>query len=52
MDFIDRIKDKINNIPDIPIKIKKGYLSAVESLVIYPLPGGQILTEYYNCVKD
>ncbi len=52
MDFIDRIKDKINNIPDIPIKIKKGYLSAVESLVIYPLPGGQVLTEYYNGVKD
>ncbi|EOD6242256.1 minor capsid protein [Enterococcus faecium] len=52
MDFIDRIKDKINSIPELPLKIKKGYLSAEESLVIYPLPGGQPITEYYDGVKD
>lgn len=52
MDFIDRIKDKINSIPKLPLKMKKGYLSANESLVIYPLPGGQPITEYYNGIKD
>ncbi|EON3036598.1 minor capsid protein [Enterococcus faecium] len=52
MDFIDRIKDKINSIPELPLKIKKGYLSAEESLVIYPLPGGQSLVEYYDGIKD
>lgn len=52
MDFIDRIKDKINSIPKLPLKMKKGYLSADESLVIYPLPGGQPITEYYNGIKD
>ena len=52
MDFTDRIKDKINSIPELPLKIKKGYLSAEESLVIYPLPGGQNLLEYYDGIKD
>lgn len=52
MDFIDRIKDKINSILELPLKMKKGYLSADESLVIYPLPGGQNLVEYYDGIKD
>ncbi len=52
MDFIDRIKDKINSIPELPLKMKKGYLSPEESLVIYPLPGGQNLAEYYDGIKD
>lgn len=52
MDFIDRIKDKINSIPELPLKIKKGYLSVSESLVIYPLPGGRVDREYYDGIKD
>ena len=52
MDFIDRIKDKINSIPEMPSKMKKGYVSSDESLVIYPLPGGQNLVEYYDGIKD
>ena len=28
MDFIVRIKDKINSIPELPLKMKKGYFSA------------------------
>ncbi|MFS1134915.1 minor capsid protein [Enterococcus hirae] len=52
MDFIDRLKDKINTISDLPIQLRKGYLSENESLVIYPLPGGQVLQEYYDGIKD
>lgn len=52
MDFIDRIKESINFIDGLPIKIRKGYLSADESLVIYPLPGGQVITEFYDGIKD
>ncbi|SET33237.1 bacteriophage minor capsid protein [Enterococcus malodoratus] len=52
MDFIDRIKESINSIEGLPIKIRKGYLSADESLVIYPLPGGQVITEFYDGIKD
>lgn len=52
MDFIDRIKESINSIDGLPIKIRKGYLSADESLVIYPLPGGQVITEFYDGIKD
>lgn len=52
MDFIDRVKDKINTISDLPIPLRKGYLSGNESLVVYPLPGGQVLKEYYDGIKD
>lgn len=52
MDFTDRIRDSINSIDELPIKIRKGYLSTDESLVIYPLPGSQVLTEYYDGIKD
>ncbi|EOH71009.1 minor capsid protein [Enterococcus malodoratus] len=52
MDFINRIKESINSIDGLPIKIRKGYLSADESLVIYPLPGGQVITEFYDGIKD
>lgn len=52
MDFIDRIKDLINSIDGLPLKIRKGYFSVEESLVIYPLPGGQVVTEFYDGVKD
>lgn len=52
MDFIDRIKDAINTIDGLPTPIKKGYLSEKESLVIYPLPGSQVVTEYYDGIKD
>lgn len=52
MDFLDCLNKKINQIPDLPLNIRKGYLSAVESLVIYPLPGGKVETEYYDGIKD
>lgn len=52
MDFTDRVKDLINSIKGLPIKIRKGYLSSKESLVIYSLPGGQVITEYYDGIKD
>lgn len=52
MDFIDRLCDAINTIPDLPIKIRKGYLSEDESLVIYPLPGGQVGRLYYDNTKE
>ena len=52
MDFTDRIKDSINSIEGLPLKIRKGYLSGKESLVVYSLPGGQVTTEYYDGVKD
>lgn len=52
MDFTDRIKDSINSIEGLPLQIRKGYLSAKESLVVYPLPGSQVVAEYYDGIKD
>lgn len=52
MDFIERLNEHINQIPDMPIQSRLGYLDAVESLVVYPLPGSTILQEYMDGVSD
>ncbi|XRJ96592.1 minor capsid protein [Latilactobacillus sakei] len=52
MDFIERLKDNINSLPDLPMKLTLGYLTAKDSLVLYALPGGQVNREYYDGVKD
>ena len=52
MDFLDCLNERINQIPNLPLNIRKGYLSALESLVIYSLPGGKVETEYYDGIKD
>lgn len=52
MDFMERLKDNINSLPDLPMKLMLGYLTAKDSLVLYALPGGQVIREYYDGVKD
>lgn len=52
MDFMERLKDNINSLPDLPMKLTLGYLTAKDSLVLYALSGGQVNQEYYDGVKD
>ncbi|MFL2124066.1 minor capsid protein [Marinilactibacillus psychrotolerans] len=52
MDFIDRVKDSINQIPNLPIQIRKGYLGIDETLVIYGLPGSRVVREYMDGEKE
>ena len=60
MDFIERIKDSVNSIDelpinsndDLPIQLRIGYLGTDESLVIYPLPGSATTKEYMDGAKD
>jgi hypothetical protein len=52
LNFIETITDKINIDLDLPMRIKKGYLDVGESLVMYPLPGGQKVREYMDGAKD
>lgn len=47
MDLLERLKDSINTIPSLPLHCKLGYLSASDSLVLYPLPGSRVLDEDY-----
>lgn len=51
LDFISRLRDYTNTL-DLPYLCKLGYLEANESLVVYPLPGGRTIMEFYNGVKD
>lgn len=51
MDFIDRLKDSVNA-KNLPIKLRTGYLSDKESLVIYPIAGSSITQGYMDGVKD
>ncbi|MCT3526488.1 minor capsid protein [Latilactobacillus curvatus] len=52
MDFMERLKDNINSLPDLPMRLTLGYLTAKDSLVLYALPGGQVIREYYDGIKD
>ncbi|ASV67575.1 phage tail terminator protein [Cytobacillus kochii] len=52
MDFIERLTDRINLIPNLPLNCKKGYLGVEESLVIYPLPGSQVIRKFMDGVSD
>lgn len=52
MDFIERLKDSVNQIENLPIKCVLGYLKPTESLVIYPLAGSKVEREFFDGVKD
>lgn len=48
MDFLNRLQDEINTIPNLPMKLKQGYLGVGESLVIYSLPGSTLTQVYMD----
>lgn len=52
MDFLDRLQDKVNSLPGLPITLMQGFLGTDESFVVYPLPGGRTVTEYMDGTKD
>lgn len=51
MDFMDRLKDSVNT-QSLPIKLRTGYLSDKESLVIYPQAGSSVTQTYMDGVRD
>ena len=52
MDFIERLQDKINAIPQLHVECKLGYLGTAESLVLYPLPGSKVVQEFMDGTSD
>lgn len=52
MDFIERLQDKINDMPGLPVVCKLGYLGVAESLVLYPLPGSKVVQEFMDGTSD
>ena len=52
MDFIERLTERVNQIPGTPIQCKMGYLGTDESFVVYPLPGSRTVTEYMDGTTD
>jgi hypothetical protein len=44
MDFIERLVDTINAIPDLAIECRTDYLLEKEDLVVYALPGGNVIS--------
>lgn len=52
MDFLERLSDRINEIPGLPVPCEPGYLQANESLGVYPIPGSQDVRVYMDGTKD
>lgn len=48
MDFIERLVEEVNNIPNLPINCRLGYLSVDESFVVYPLPGSKTVNKFMD----
>ena len=53
MDFIERLNQSVNTIPNLPLKCVLGYLPPkAEAFVLYPLAGGQVTQEFFDGTKD
>jgi len=39
MDLIDRLRDSLNSIPDLPSRVRTGYMQPDDAIALYPLPG-------------
>lgn len=52
MDFMECLRDAINGLSDNQITLYIGYLDTDESAVISPLPGSQVIREYYDGIKE
>lgn len=52
MDFIERLTEKVNEIPGLPIQCKMGYLGTDESFVVYPLPGSRVVSRFMDGASD
>lgn len=48
MDFLDVLTQKINSENEYPLKLKQGMLDTSDSLVVFPLPGGETIKTYWN----
>ncbi|TYC48815.1 capsid protein [Weissella muntiaci] len=51
-DFISRLADVINDIEGLPFTAIKGFLDANEGISVYPLPGGQVISEDMSGARD
>ncbi|MFA1820554.1 minor capsid protein [Virgibacillus oceani] len=52
MDFMERLSERVNQIPSLPIQCRMGYLGTGESFVVYPLPGSRVAAEYMDGTSD
>lgn len=46
MNFINKFVSQVNN--DLDLNMRAGFLGTEESLVVYPLPGGQVIEEFFD----
>lgn len=51
MDFVESLTKQINADVQPEPKLIMGYLQAKDSLVIYSIPGGRVIEEFYDGVK-
>lgn len=49
---MERLKERVNQIPDLPVRCTMGYLQTEESFVVYPMPGSQITQTYMDGTTD
>lgn len=45
MDLIDRLCEALNTVPDLPTRVRIGYMQADDSIGLYPLPGSSVIDQ-------
>lgn len=48
MDLIERLRDALNSIDELPTRVRTGYLAPDEYLALYPLPGSSSRNEDWS----
>jgi hypothetical protein len=52
MDFMERLCEKVNQIPNLPTPCRMGYLGAEESFVVFPLPGSRVVRRFMDGTSE
>lgn len=52
MDFMERLCERVNQIPDLLVPCKMGHLGAEESFVVFPLPGSREVQRFMDGTSE
>lgn len=52
MDFMERLTERVNQIPNLPTPCRMGYLGAEESFVVFPLPGSRVVRRFMDGTSE
>lgn len=50
--FLEQLQRSLNNNLELPLQVKRTFLTDEPSIALFPVPGGGVTTEYWDGTKD